>query len=112
MNPELSSLKNSKLERLIHRLWHWFIAPSPQIKEQDQRRQATLLSTFLLAIVFLSLIVEIIGLALYGWGFYITDQVAITTALILAIIYGISRTRYAPANRVFAPGAGYSLLPP
>jgi HD-GYP domain-containing protein (c-di-GMP phosphodiesterase class II) len=97
---------NSQPDRLIHwlrrRLGRWLIAPTPQIKEQAQRRQATLLSAILLAIVFLGLTVEFIGLGQYGWEYTSTDQLAITTALILIIIYILSRTRYVRLAAILA----------
>jgi len=55
--------KNIKSETFTHRLWRWFIAPSPQIEGRDQRRQATLLSALLLGIIFLAVIVESITIS-------------------------------------------------
>jgi putative nucleotidyltransferase with HDIG domain len=102
MNPELFSSNNSQPESLIHRLWRRLVAPSPHIKEKDQRRQATLLSTLLLALIFLTLALELIGIALYGWEYYTSDQVAIVTTGVLTIIYVISRTRYARVAAILA----------
>ena len=94
MNLDSASFGNSKSKKIIHRLWRWFLAPSPQIKEQDQRRQAVLLSALLIAIVLLILVVETISLALYAEEYYIIDRLTFATAGVLAISYFISRTKY------------------
>jgi putative nucleotidyltransferase with HDIG domain len=102
MNLDPSSLNNSKPARLLHRLWNWLTAPSPKIKEQDQRRQATLLSGFLFTLIFLTLALELISFALYGWEDYTSHQLTIVIVGGLAIIYGISRTRYARVAAILA----------
>jgi len=105
-NELLMNLKHpsshSKPAGFIHRLWRWFIAPSPQIKEQDQRRQATLLSSLLFVIVVVSLIAEVISLSLARGEFYFTDHVALAASSILAIIYCLSRTQYVQLAAILA----------
>jgi putative nucleotidyltransferase with HDIG domain len=95
MNMVSALLNNSKTERLIQWLWRWFIAPSSQIMEPDQRRQARLLSAILLGLLFLSVLVEAITVALIEDESYTGYRQTIVLAGVLALLYGISRSRHA-----------------
>ena len=75
-------------------LWRWFIAPSSQIVEQDKRRQASLLSAFLLGVIFIATILEIVAIKIIEWEKYTGYRQTIVGAFLLCIIYFISRTKY------------------
>jgi putative nucleotidyltransferase with HDIG domain len=89
-----TSEKKSTAKTFSDRLWRWFIAPSTQIKEADQRRQATLLSALLLGIIFLAVIVESITIAVTKNQNYTGYRQTIASVAVLAIIYSVSRTRH------------------
>jgi putative nucleotidyltransferase with HDIG domain len=79
---------------IFQRLWHWFIEPSPKITEPDQRRQASLLSSFLVGTIVLAILLEAITVALIQWEHYTGYRQTIAAVCLFAIIYGISRTRH------------------
>jgi putative nucleotidyltransferase with HDIG domain len=79
-------------ETLLQRLWRWFIAPSPKITEPDQCRQAALLSSILLGLIFVGVASEAVATSLIGWENYTGYQETIAAVFILAIIYSVSRT--------------------
>ena len=83
-----------KTETFPHKLWRWFIAPSPQVQEQDQRRQATLLSTLLLGLMIAGGIIESITVAFINRPNYTGYRETTIAIGVMAIIYGVSRTRY------------------
>ena len=56
--PESSG--RTRPDPLIDKLWRWFIAPSPKITEPDQRRQASLLSGFLIGAILLAIVTELL----------------------------------------------------
>jgi len=89
-----SPQKTTNLETFTHKLWRWFIAPSPQIQERDQRRQATLLSSLLLGIIFLAVIVESITVTLIEIKNYTGYRQTIASVGVLAVVYVLSRTRH------------------
>ena len=85
--------ERTESESFRQRLWRWFIAPSPGITEPDQRRQAALLSSFLLGLMLVAAVSELITTALIGWENYTGYRVTIAAVFVLAIIYSISRTQ-------------------
>ena len=73
----------------LQRTWQWLIAPSPLITEPDQRRQASLLSSFLLVTIVLAIAVEVVTIQLIDWGNYTgyrTTVLAVVLFLIILII--------------------------
>ncbi len=75
-------------------LWRWFVEPSPKITEPDQRRQATLLTGFLLALIVVAIVVEIVTAFLIDWANYTGYRQTIVAVVLLAVVYYISRTQY------------------
>ncbi|HET7143451.1 MAG TPA: GAF domain-containing protein, partial [Anaerolineales bacterium] len=86
--------KTTSPETFAHKLWRWFIAPSPQIEERDQRRLATLLSTLMLGIIFLAVVVESITVVLIEDEHYTGYRQTIASVFLLAVIYLLSRSRH------------------
>lgn len=76
----------------FQKLWHWFIEPSPQIQEPDRRRQAALLSGFLLGTIVLAILVEGATIAFIEWEEYTGYRQTLVAVIALGMIYGISRT--------------------
>ena len=92
--PSLASReKTAETETFPQRLWRWFIAPSPKITELDQRRQASLLSGFLLGTILLSVVMELLTIAFIEWKNYTGYRQTIIVVICLGIIYSISRTQ-------------------
>ncbi len=89
-------------EAFMPRLWRWFIAPSPKITEPDHRRQAALLSSFLLGIIFVAVVMEAVTTAQISWEGYTGYRQTIAAVLMMAIIYLISRTQYMQLAAVLA----------
>lgn len=79
---------------IFERLRRGLVEPSPQITEPDQRRQAALLSSFLLGTIVLAAMLEFATLAWIKWENYTGYRQTIATVILLSIIYGISRTRH------------------
>jgi GAF domain-containing protein len=77
---------------LLQKLWQWFLAPSPKIKEPDQRRQASLLTGFLLSLILLAIVVETVTDFLIDWASYTGYRQTIAAVLLLTVVYCISRT--------------------
>jgi len=77
---------------VLQKLWHWFLEPSPRIVEPDQRRQATLLTGFLLSLMGLAIVVEAATDVLIDWANYTGYRQTIVIVGVLAIVYAISRT--------------------
>jgi len=94
MNLEASSSSNSKPVKPIHRLWHWFIAPSSQITEPDQRRQAVLLSALLLVLMVAGGLVEALTIPLIDQPNYTGYWDTLAAICFMAVIYGVSRTQH------------------
>jgi putative nucleotidyltransferase with HDIG domain len=86
--------KPSSARTTTRRLWRWFLAPSPFIEGRDKRRQAALLSAFLLAIMVVAILVELGTIALIDWEVYTGYRQTFTGVFLLSIIYLISRTRH------------------
>jgi len=84
--------KPSTAETFPDKLWRWFIAPSPKINEPDQRRQAALLSGFLIGIMLLAIVVELLTITFIKWDNYTGYRQTIVIVIALGIVYGISRT--------------------
>ncbi len=86
--------KKRRAETFLQRLWRWFIAPSPQIQAADQRRQATLLSAVLLGLMIAGVVIEFITIALITQPNYTGYRETFFAIFIMAIVYGLSRTRH------------------
>src|SRR5689334_1375442 len=84
----------SPARKLAQKLWRWFIAPSPQIEELDKRRQASLLSAFLLGVIVIATIVELATIALIDWDHYTGYRQTFAGVILLTAIYLVSRTKY------------------
>ena len=78
----------------MQRLRHWLIEPSPKITELDLRRQATLLTGFLLGTILLAILLEAVTILLINEAGYTGYRQTIISVLILALVYTISRTQY------------------
>jgi HD-GYP domain-containing protein (c-di-GMP phosphodiesterase class II) len=104
LQEELSTLMVIK-----QRLWHWLLKPSSNIKEPDQRRQASLLSAFLLVILLLAVLVESLTVALISSSGYTGYRQTIIGIILVLLIYGISRTRHIQIAAVLSV-VGVSLL--
>jgi putative nucleotidyltransferase with HDIG domain len=86
--------KTSSARPITRRLWRWFLAPSPLIQGRDKRRQAALLSAFLLAIIVVATLVELATIVLIDWENYTGYRQTFLGVFLLGLIYFISRTRY------------------
>ncbi len=86
--------KITKTQPIIHTLWRWFIAPSPQIAGRDKQRQAALLSAFLLSIIVVFTLIELATIGLIDWENYTGYRQTFAGIFFLGIIYFISRTRH------------------
>jgi putative nucleotidyltransferase with HDIG domain len=109
MSSIYSAGKGFRPKILFHTLYNWFIAPSSKIQEPDQRRQASLLSSFLLGTIFLAVFLELFTIAFIEWENYTGYRQTIVIAIALGIIYGISRThrvRLAAILTVIVASAG------
>ncbi len=82
------------LETIPQKLWHWFIEPSSQISEPDERRQAATLSAILLSLIAAAVPIEIITILVIDMPSYTGYYETIASVLLLVICYGISRTHY------------------
>ena len=72
----------------------WLIEPSPQITGSDQRRQASLLSSFLLLTIVLASIVETITVVWIDRADYTGYRETIVAVILFVAIYAISRTKH------------------
>jgi putative nucleotidyltransferase with HDIG domain len=86
--------KPSSARTTTRRLWRWFLAPSALVEGRDKRRQAALLSAFLLAIIVVAIAVELVTIALIDWEKYTGYRQTFIGVFLLAVIYFISRTRH------------------
>jgi putative nucleotidyltransferase with HDIG domain len=91
---ETPTEKTTGSESLPHKIWRWFIAPSPQIQKPDERRQAAMLSAILLGFMIVGGVMESITVAVINVPNYTGYRETIGAISVIAIIYGISRTRY------------------
>jgi len=85
--------ERSPTQKFTQMLWRWLIAPSSAIKGQDQRRQASLLSGFLLIVIVAATLAELTTVALVDWKNYTGYRQTIAWVFVLIIIYLISRTK-------------------
>ncbi len=99
--PELAQDK-TQIQFFSHRLWHWFLEPSPRITEPDQRRQATLLSGILLGAIILTIINRALFSSLKDWTTNSGYQQTVVTVLFLALVYTIGRTQYIQLAAILA----------
>lgn len=83
-----------RISLLFHHFWRWFIEPSQEITEPDQRRQAGLLTGFLLSLITLAIVLESITALLIDWNNYTGYRQTIVAVFLLTIVYCISRTRH------------------
>jgi HD-GYP domain-containing protein (c-di-GMP phosphodiesterase class II) len=77
---------------LPQRLRRWLIEPSPEIRETDRRRQATLLTGLLLSLIVVASLSEAATIFLIDWENYTGYRQTIVVVISLGIIYAISRT--------------------
>lgn len=103
--------KRSRWRHSLNAGWHWLIEPSPAIVEPERRLQARLLMAMLLTLIILG----VLSLTLSLLGVYTqpgdpitvsASYVSITVAsiLLLAVEYGLSRTRHYPLAALLAVG--------
>lgn len=78
--------------RLWTQSWERMIAPAATIEIEDQRRQARLLSALLLSLLVSSLIITPIWVSTTP-DFWLAPYISLTLILLLAVAYGLSRTR-------------------
>ena len=97
-----SPKKSASTETLLERLQRWFIAPSQKITEPDQRRQAALLSAFLLGMIGTVLAIQVLYTSPIGQQSHGAFPEIIFTGAALIIIYGVSRTKYVQLAAVLA----------
>lgn len=86
--------KTSSARTIRRKLWRWLLAPSPAIQGRDKRRQAALLSAFLLAVMVVATLVELATIVLIDWENYTGYRQTFIGVFLLGVIYFISRTRY------------------
>jgi HD-GYP domain-containing protein (c-di-GMP phosphodiesterase class II) len=79
---------------LLQKLWQWFIAPSPEIVQPDQRRQASLLTGFVLASTVLAVVMEAITALYIEWSNYTGYRQTMISVTLLIVVYFISRTQH------------------
>src|SRR6186713_617024 len=79
---------------ISQKLRRWLIEPSPQVTGSDQRRQASLLSTFLLLTITLAVIVETITVIWIDRPGYTGYRQTIVAVILFLAIYAISRTQH------------------
>ncbi|MBK9924976.1 MAG: GAF domain-containing protein [Anaerolineales bacterium] len=89
-----SSWRKPDSRSFIDQLWRWFIAPSSKITEPDQRRQASLLSGFLVGTILLAITIELITVTFIEWENYTGYRQTIIVAIAISIVYAISRTHH------------------
>ncbi len=75
--------------------WNRLIQPAAAIREVDQRRQAALLSAFLLVLIVLAVVVEAATIALIDWSVpYTGYRQTVVMVGLLMIVYVVSRSRH------------------
>jgi putative nucleotidyltransferase with HDIG domain len=89
-----STGENPTSQSLILKVREWFITPSPKIEEPDQRRQAALLSGFLIGLITVAILAELMTIAFIEWEEYTGYRQTILVVVLLTIIYLISRTEH------------------
>jgi putative nucleotidyltransferase with HDIG domain len=91
-----------RTETTLQRIRRWLVAPSLQVTGPDRRRQASLLSSLLLGIIFVAIVVELATVLLIRWEGYTGYRQTIAAVIMMAVIYAISRTRYVRLAAVLA----------
>ena len=86
----------------MQRLRRWLIEPSPRITELDLRRQAALLTGFLLGSIVLAILLEAATTLLIGDPAYTGYRQTIISVMIFAVVYIISRTQYVQLAGILA----------
>jgi diguanylate cyclase (GGDEF)-like protein len=86
----------------VQRLRRWLIEPSPKITELDLRRQAALLTGFLLGSIVLAILLEAATTLLIGDPAYTGYRQTIISVMIFAVVYIISRTQYVQLAGILA----------
>ncbi len=79
-------------QTFLQRMWRWLIAPSQEINEPDQRRQATLLSALLLMLIIGGALVEVITIFTTDQPHYTGYWDTLIALSPIAVVYAISRT--------------------
>ena len=103
--------KSSHWRRTLTALWHWLIEPSASIVEPERRLTARLLMAMLLILIILGLL----SLTLSQFGFYtdpgepesvrsVFDWITLVALLLLAVVYGLSRSMHYPLATALAVG--------
>lgn len=90
MQPELPEKMST--DDMQKKLWRWLVAPSSGITEPEQRRQASLLSGFLLSLIVLSLVMEGFTLLIINWANYTGYRQTMIAVMLLVVVYAVSRT--------------------
>jgi len=105
------SSKTPRWRRRMAVVWHWLIEPSASIVEPERRLQARLLMAMLLVLIILGLF----SLTLSQFGAYtkpgepksvgaVFDLITLAAVLLLAVEYGLSRSRHFPLATALAVG--------
>jgi putative nucleotidyltransferase with HDIG domain len=87
---------------ISQQLQRWLIEPSPQITGSDQRRQAALLSSFLVITILLASVVETITMVWIDQPEYTGYRQTLIAVILLMVIYAISRTEHIRLAAVLA----------
>ncbi|MBI3158278.1 MAG: GAF domain-containing protein [Chloroflexi bacterium] len=85
---------NKSVKSFQRRLWDRFVAPSPEIQQPDQRRQAALLTGFLLGTIVVAVAAELVTLSFADWENYQGWRVTLVMVVVLGLLYRLSRTRH------------------
>ena len=100
LSPPTRDKRQARL--VVQRIWRWLIEPSPRITELDLRRQAALLTGFLLGSIVLAILLEAATTLLIGEPGYTGYRQTIISVMILAVVYTISRTQYIQVAGILA----------
>jgi HD-GYP domain-containing protein (c-di-GMP phosphodiesterase class II) len=87
---------------VFKKLWRWLIEPSSKITRPDHRRQAVLLSGFLLGLILIAVVTEAYTDSVIDWTAYTGYRQTIAFVTILAIVYFLSRTQYLQLAAILA----------
>jgi putative nucleotidyltransferase with HDIG domain len=92
MFPSLQTIMKRKTS--LQKLWTRLVAPAPALTEPEQRRQARLLSTLLLLLMMAGALMEGLTTLLIERAGYDGYWDTIAAICLMAVVYGISRTRH------------------
>ncbi|NTV65708.1 MAG: HD domain-containing protein, partial [Oscillochloris sp.] len=105
--PSQVSSSSAQLQTSLRmRLVRWLVLPSARISELDQRRQAILLSGFLLGLITLGTLIEILTVAVIEWENYTGYRQTFLSVSGLLVVYFISRTHRVQLAAVLAVVVG------